>query len=83
MFHLRKKLIFYSIIFSISDSKSSGLIDCWEICDYRQLFKINLNDLVSTQAVIQVYDTSNLNQLQSTFYFFSFRQYISFDLIVL
>ncbi len=33
---------------------------------------MNLDDLVSTQAVNQVYHTSDLNQLQSTFYLLIF-----------
>ncbi len=56
--------------FSISDSKSAGLINHWKITEYRKLFKINLDEFDFTQGINQKYVRLNLYQLQSSLYLF-------------
>ncbi len=69
IFSFREKK-FNFLFFSISDSKSAGLINHWQITEYRKLFKINLDDFDFTQGIDQKYVRLNLYQLQSTLYLF-------------
>jgi hypothetical protein len=69
-FIFEKKILKIKFFFSISDSKSAGLIYHWEITEYRKLFKINLDDFDFTQGINQKYVRLNLYQLQSTLYLF-------------
>ncbi len=71
IFHYEKKnkKIKFSF-FSISYSKNAGLINYWQITEYRKLFKIDLDDFDFTQGINQKYVRLDLYQLQSTLYLF-------------
>jgi hypothetical protein len=63
-----KKLNF--LFFSISDSKSAGLVNHWEITEYRKFIETDLHNFDFTQGINQKYVPLNLYQLQSTLYLF-------------